>query len=224
MSENIPECGGSIWLILTIASGDHFDFDKLFDIVDEDALNPMVGEAEKEARARRELGLREQHQDEALASREKEECEPMQVATEVVVNEMTLSPYSAMKDLRAAAKWLGVSTAGSKQKILDRLNYTIKREERRQATLLALEHMTKDDQPVKDQRLPRLPSKLERRLCNLTHLPYKAWCDVCVMAKAKDNSKKRSFPAPSSTREFPTVQMDFGTVSGGISILVLVDV
>ena len=129
-----------------------------------------------------------------------------------------------MKDLRAAAKWLGVSTAGSKQKILDRLNYTIKREERRQATLLALEHMTKDDRPVKDQRLPRLPSKLERRLRNLSHLPYKAWCDVCVMAKAQDNSEKRIFPAPSSTREFPTVQMDFGTVSGGISVLVLVDV
>ena len=75
--------------------------------------------------------------------------------------------------------------------------------------------MTKDDQPVKDQRLPRLLSKLERRLRNLTHLPYK----VCAMAKAKDNSKKRS-----STREFPTVQMDFGTVSGGISVLVFVDV
>ena len=132
MTENIPECGGSIWLVLTIASGDYFDFDKLFDIVDEDALNPMVGAAEKEARARRELGLHEEQQDEALASK----CEPMEVATEVVVNEMTLSPYSAIKDLRAAAKWLGVSTAGSKQNIIDRLN-TIKREERRQATLLA---------------------------------------------------------------------------------------
>ena len=133
MTENTPECGGSIWLVLTIASGDYFDFDKLFDIVDEDALNPMVGEAEKEARARRELGLHEGQQDEALASREKDECEPMEVSTEVVVNEMTSSPYSAMKDPRAAAKWLGVPTAGSRQKILDRLNYTIKREERRQA-------------------------------------------------------------------------------------------
>ena len=88
MTENIPECGGSIWLVLTIASGDYFDFDKLFDIVDEDALNPMVGEAEKEARARRELGLQEEHQDEALASREKDECEPMEVATEVVVKSL----------------------------------------------------------------------------------------------------------------------------------------
>ena len=52
----------------------------------------MVGAAEKEARARRELGLHEEQQDEALASREKDECEPMEVATEVVVNEMTLSP------------------------------------------------------------------------------------------------------------------------------------
>ena len=36
MTENMPECGGSIWLGLTMASGDYFDFDKLFDIVDED--------------------------------------------------------------------------------------------------------------------------------------------------------------------------------------------
>ena len=43
----------------------------------------------------------------------------MEVAKEVVVNDMTLSAYSAMKDLRAAAKWLGVSGNGSKQKILE---------------------------------------------------------------------------------------------------------
>ena len=50
-----------------------------------------------------------------------------------------------MEDLRAAAKWLGVSGSGSKQKILDRLNCVIKREERRQAILLALEHTMKDN-------------------------------------------------------------------------------
>ena len=158
--------------------------------MDEDIVSPMVGAAEAEARSQGAHGLRPEQLDEAAASQEHGENEPMEVAKEVVVNEMTLSAYSAMKDLRAAAKWLGVSGSGSKQKILDRLNYVIKRKERRQATLLALEHMKKDDQPIEGQQIPKLPSKLERRLHNLTHLPYKTWCDIC----ARDNAKKRQFP------------------------------
>ena len=139
------------WLVMTIASNDLFDFDKLFEMMDEDIVSPMIGAAEAEARSQGAHGLRPEQFDEAAASQEHAENEAMEVAKEVVVNEMTLSAYSAMKDLRAAAN-------GSKQKILDRLNYVIKREERRQATLLALEHMKKDDQPIEGQQVPKLPS------------------------------------------------------------------
>ena len=65
------------------------------------------------------FGFETEQLDEAEASQEHAENEPMEVAKEVVVNEMTLSASSAMKDFRAAAKRLGVSGSGSTQRIFD---------------------------------------------------------------------------------------------------------
>lgn len=93
---NVPECGGNIWLAFC---GDDFDFDKLVEIVDEDVLHAGVGTAEKVASTRREFGLKT----ESLASKKKEECEAIKVTTVLVVNEMTLRQWSAMKDSHASS-------------------------------------------------------------------------------------------------------------------------
>ena len=87
------------------ASTDLFDFDKLFEMMDEDIASPMIGAAEAEARSQGAHGLRPGQTDQAAASMEHAENEPMEVAKEIVVNEMTLSAYSPLKDLRAVAKW-----------------------------------------------------------------------------------------------------------------------
>ena len=71
--------------------------------MDEDIVSPMIGAAEAEARSQGAHGLRPEQLDEAAASQEHGENEPMEVAKEVVVNEMTLSVHSAMKDLSTSA-------------------------------------------------------------------------------------------------------------------------
>ena len=55
---------------------------------------------------------------------------------------------------------------------------------------------------------PRTPTDMERWIHDLTHLPYEAWCEFCVMAKSNDH--------PHRTRTFedidkhdPELQLDY---------------
>ena len=41
VTEDIAECGGIEWLVMTIASNDLFDFDKLFEMMDEAIVSPL---------------------------------------------------------------------------------------------------------------------------------------------------------------------------------------
>ena len=47
---------------------------------------------------------------------------------------------------------------------------------------------------------PKLPSSDEQRLHNITHVPYRSWCDHCVKGKAKivshtkQEEKERTMP------------------------------
>ena len=77
------------------------------------------------------------HFDEADAPGEREECHPHGNSENMW----------SIEDMRATT----TTTNGSKQKICDRLNYVVNREERRQTTLLAHEHMNTNDEPVASQ-------------------------------------------------------------------------
>ena len=51
---------------------------------------------------------------------------------------------------------------------------------------------------------PMEPTAQERQLHNLTHLPYRTWCQECVTAKGKLEKHMRQ-----PTKQ-PVIQMDFG--------------
>ena len=40
---------------------------------------------------------------------------------------------------------------------------------------------------------PLEPTQQERELHNLTHLPYRSWCEICVKAKGKETPSRRNF-------------------------------
>ena len=146
------------------------------------------------------------------------------LADHVVIDGMVLSEYPNIKDLRAAAHFLGISQAGSKVKLYRRLQATIVKEQRRQALLMATEEYKQMEPNVKFSDLPREPSKLEGRAHSLTQIPRKDWCDVCVMNKSKDNAK-RPVPTESFMKyEHPVIQLDIGQIIGDYSILVMIDV
>ena len=41
---------------------------------------------------------------------------------------------------------------------------------------------------------PRQPSEEERRTHNLTHLPYRSWCEHCVKGRGRDHKVLKSQP------------------------------
>ena len=53
--------------------------------------------------------------------------------------------------------------------------------------------------------LPKEQNEVERQRHLLTHLPYAAWCDVCVRSRAKDDSHRRLLQKPGPE----IVQLDY---------------
>ena len=59
------------------------------------------------------------------------------------------------------------------------------------------------------QDAPKQPSEHERKLHEVTHLPFKPWCGFCVMGKRKVNHKHPTDLQDKSERTYPTIQVDF---------------
>ena len=77
--------------------------------------------------------------------------------------------------------------------------------------------------PAKELRRPQQPTADERRLHELTHLPFRSWCRFCVLGKGRANQSRRG------NRHLPVVQVDyaFAPIDGGntpLTLLTAVDV
>ena len=46
--------------------------------------------------------------------------------------------------------------------------------------------LPRDNEVIRKVIDPKLPSKMEIDMYNLTHLPYRNWCPICVRSKGKD--------------------------------------
>ena len=73
--------------------------------------------------------------------------------------------------------------------------------------------------PCDDERIPSspcepvLPSAGDVAAHNLTHLPPRPWCPVCVKAKIKEEPHKRAQGADESKGGLPIVGLDYATVN-----------
>lgn len=67
------------------------------------------------------------------------------------------------------------------------------------------------------------PSERERKLHEVTHLPFKRWCSFCVMGKSRANLKCASDPNDLAARTHPTVQVDVFFQTAGNCLLLCVD-
>ena len=89
---------------------------------------------------------------------------------------MELTRYSMIRDLRSACRYLGVSQAGSKEKLFNRIVETNKIASRRQALEVAQRQYEGEMvQAEVVQPAMRLPTAHERKLHEATHLPYRQW-------------------------------------------------
>ena len=63
---------------------------------------------------------------------------------------------------------------------------------------------------ARPQHVPRLPTKAERQIHELTHWPYADWCQSCVASRAKSDPNRRQGALRDETKsEYPIVSMDF---------------
>ena len=98
---------------------------------------------------------------------------------------------------------------------------------------------------VKGQAIPRMPTKSERQVHELTHWPFESWCDHCLAARAKGDPHRPAGPGRHEAHsEFPVVSLDYcftrglkepkevdkedlrlygGDVRGGVSLVVTND-
>ena len=239
----IEECGGEEVQCLTLLCSAEMSVDHSFTMLEDDiAAEVMVRFREQEEEIRARAEVHEQavvEEQEALDAREEAdelaaiaadgdqaemEEDSEQLPSSVVINGTVYSEDSSARNLRAAAAYLGLSQAGSRKRMFQRLAVAIQLEERRQALLMAREEYKQAEPDVRFDVVPKLPTKAERRLHEVTHLPFRPWCDVCVLNKSKDNHQKPMKPEVDSQRSHPTVQLDCGVIVGDVTVLVLVDV
>ena len=63
---------------------------------------------------------------------------------------------------------------------------------------------------ARGQMIPRLPTKAERQVHELTHWPFADWCESCVAARARsDPHRLQGSMRAEGKSEYPVVSMDF---------------
>jgi hypothetical protein len=94
---------------------------------------------------------------------------------------LILTCESPVKDLRASCRLLGISQAGSKGKMFERIKKSYVQGMRRAAIDMARAEYQREEHPAQPAHLAaHQPTQRERSLHELTHLPYRDWCPFCV--------------------------------------------
>ena len=109
-----------------------------------------------------------------------------------------LGPGSFAREMQARLRQLGKAAWGSKAQLWARLRGAEAELEferrRREYTRVRQQELALRAGPVETQLVPTPspPTEEERRRHELTHLPYAAWCEDCVMTRTKDDPHNRA--------------------------------
>ena len=138
-----------------------------------------------------------------------------EIPDEVEVEGKRLSPESSSAELKLACKALGIGATGSKTVLYKRLVKHIWR--RKMEDDLALFEAAK--LPERDPRpatVPPEPSAEEVANHNLSHVPYKPWCPICVSTRGRKDVHQQGSEAHRGDGGWPVLSMDlmYSSVEG----------
>ena len=138
-----------------------------------------------------------------------------EIPDEVEVEGKRLSPESSAAELKLACKALGIGATGSKTVLYKRLVKHIWR--RKMEDDLALFEAAK--LPERDPRpatVPPEPSAEEVANHNLSHVPYKSWCPICVSTRGRKDAHQQGSEAHRGDGGWPVLSMDlmYSSVEG----------
>ena len=93
---------------------------------------------------------------------------------------------------------------------------------RRRSLELAEQAYVQEEVPPKETYAStRQPSERERRLHEITHLPFRQWCPFCVAGKSRADYEHSVEVSDIQQREHPVIQLDIIFAPGGNSVLLL---
>ena len=220
-SAMIPECSpGLDYDVLTIMAVAPHEVSYIGSLSDEQPITGVIGIPEVEgvgdpnAEAPREM----------LGAIAAPQLGGVVAPDQIVINDIVLKPTSPVKDLRAAAKFLGVSQAGSKTRMFERIcSCHILALRRRSLELAEQKYAEEEAPPEAAYSATRQPSERERRLHEITHVPFRKWCPFCIAGKARADYEHKVEAEEIQRREHPVIQLDIMFGPGGNSVLLLID-
>ena len=134
---------------------------------------------------------------------------------EIEIEGVKYTPDTTLSKMRVALKLCGLPKGRSKADAWKRLVDHHQHFSENLAVELAQREFTRrrldeGGGDARGQHVPRVPTKAERQLHELTHWPYEEWCQSCVAARAKaDPHKLQGSVRDEAKSEYPIVSMDF---------------
>eukprot|EP00439_Symbiodinium_sp_Y106_P055236 s1181_g7.t1 len=125
----------------------------------------------------------------------------------LVYDGVELSLASTLNVIRASCKAAGLSQSGSKQRCLDRLRGYLEKQDIAFRSEVAQAVEGDSMREARGQNRIKEPTAAERQLHNLTHWPYRAWCDHCIITKGLED--RHEGIADSKDRDTPVISFDF---------------
>ena len=130
-------------------------------------------------------------------------------ATGLMIAGVHVSVNSAISVLRAACQSLQISQSGSKSKLWRRIVAHLDKQKILAETAAATETLESSTRrPVSVQVAERPTDEAAIRQHQLTHQPYAAWCEACVMSKGRPDRHTQN-PERVQQHEIPMISMDF---------------
>ena len=144
----------------------------------------------------------------------------------VWVNGRELSKASKVKDLQEACNYLGINASGAKSKLYDRLCSYLSKQfqkdvDRSKNNLQKLERGPQPLLQAKGVEKPTNPKLIEQH--EATHLPFAAWCDICVKTKSKEDKTLQNSDESVESSGVPHIQMDWMYLGRSCPALIMVD-
>ena len=129
---------------------------------------------------------------------------------EVTIDESVLNMGSKLKTLQEWCKKLTLPTSGGKAKCLRRLQRYKLEEEQRISLEISKKLFAEEERRPLAMRIPKLPTKMEQDIHNLTHLPFAGWCQSCVATRAKEDLRRQDERSDKKDRGRSVISFDYG--------------
>ena len=138
-------------------------------------------------------------------------------ALDVEIDDVKYTKDNKLKELQSACQKLGLPTSGSKMRVLRRLQQYKYKQEERVAFEVAQRLYSEARREAVPVPTPKLPSRHEQEMRQLTHIPYQAWCQTCIATRAKEDARTEADRNEVKDRGRSIISFDFGyTYTRGI--------